>query len=182
VTFHTPVHSHININRRNDMSTVSSPTTRVEPKIVSRGAFRVAGLRYAGKNQHGEIPAMWDVFLPRTHELPDVPEKANVYYGTDREIPGVPASEGFEYLACVEVPSFDALLQGMVGWEVPAATYAVLPANDVPDIGPTCDYFYGQWINQSAEYALGEGIMFEEYPPEYSTDLIIYLYFPVRHK
>ena len=164
------------------MNTVTSPAIRVEPRIVSRGAFRVAGLRYSGKSEHGEIPAMWDVFLPRAHELPAVPGKENVYYGMCREIQGVSVSEGFEYLVCAEVPSFDALPQGMEGWAVAAATYAVLPANDVSGIGPTCDYFYGQWINHSEEYALGDGLMFEEYPPEYSTELIIYLYFPVRHK
>ncbi len=164
------------------MSTVTPQATRVEPKIVSRGAFRVAGLRYTGRNEHREVPALWDVFLPRVGELKIEPAKANTFYGMSREIPGVPASEGFEYLASAEVPSFDALPSGMEGWEVPAATYAVLPATDVPGIGPMLDYFYTQWIAQSPEYVLGEGLMFEEYPPEFNSNAIINLYFPVRHR
>ncbi len=169
------------------MSTATPTATpqqaeHVEPRIVSRGAFHVAGLRYAGRNEHGEVPALWDVFLPRLGEMALEPGKEHTFYGMSREIQGVPVSEGFEYLACAEVPSFDALPQGMEGWEVPAATYAVLPAKDVPGIGPTLDYFYHQWIAQSQEYALGEGLMFEEYPPEFPDNLIINLYFPVQRK
>src|SRR5512133_2958530 len=92
---------------------------RVEPRIVGRGAFRVAGLRYAGKNQHGEIPALWDVFIPRMAELV-APNTPHTFYGLCREIAGVPVNDGFEYLAGVEVPSLDHLPEGMVGWEVPA--------------------------------------------------------------
>ncbi len=31
-----------------------------EVQFQSRGAFRVAGLRYEGKGAPGEIPALWD--------------------------------------------------------------------------------------------------------------------------
>jgi AraC family transcriptional regulator len=155
---------------------------KVEPRIVSRNAFLVAGLRYEGKNQNREIPAMWEVFLPRMGEFATTTLQDYRCYGVCRALPDTPPSEGFEYLACVEVPSLDSLPPDMVGWEVPALTYAVLPANDVAGLGPVCDYFYGQWIAASSAYALADGPMFEEYPPEYPTDPTIYLYFPVQHK
>ena len=156
---------------------------KIEPRIVSRNAFRVAGLRYEGKNQNREIPTMWDVFLPRMSELQTTALQDFKCYGVARALSNTPPDQGFEYLACMEVPSLDSLPQGMVGWEIPALTYAVLPANDVAGIGPTCDYFYGQWLPQSTEYAEDDhGFMFEEYPPEYPTNPTIYLHFPVQHK
>jgi predicted transcriptional regulator YdeE len=155
---------------------------KVEPRIVNRNAFNVAGLRYAGKNQHGEIPALWEVFLPRMSELQNASQPDYECYGICRTLPAGSQEEGFEYLACVEVPSFDALPQGITGWEVPASTFAVLPCNDVAGIAPTCDYFYAQWLPNSQAYAPADGPMFEEYPPEYPTDPTIYLYFPVQQK
>ena len=155
---------------------------RTAPKIVQRSAFRVAGLRYAGKNEHGEIPAMWDNdFLPRLDELASLRVGSDAY-GITRVLPNVLPEQGFEYLAAVEVKSFENLPQGMVGWEIPALTYAVLPAHDVPDIGPTSHYFYGQWLPQSKEYKTGEGLMLELYPETFGQDLILYLYFPVLRK
>jgi predicted transcriptional regulator YdeE len=102
-------------------------------------------------------------------------------FGVARALPGV-THDRFEYLAAVEVNAFDHLPEGMVGWEIPALTYAVLPANDVPDIGPVSDYFYKQWLPQSQDYIGGEPLMMEVYPETYGHDLIMYLYFPVQSK
>jgi predicted transcriptional regulator YdeE len=152
----------------------------VEPRIVNGNAFNVAGLRYAGKNLHGEIPAMWDVFFTRIGELEHVSLPGHKWYGVCRTLPLDSQEEGFEYLSSVEVSSLNALPEGMVGWEVPALTYAVLPANDVAGIAPTCDYFYGQWLPNSAAYVPVDGPMFEEYSPNYPADPTIYIYFPVQ--
>jgi predicted transcriptional regulator YdeE len=169
------------------------PTQTLEPKIVQLGALRLAGLRYEGKNQHGEIHALWDnQFLSRMDELKGI-RVGDEAYGVARALPDTPSDASpdpspdpspgtFEYLAAVEVMSFDALPHGMAGWVIPPLTYAVLPAHDVPGIGPTCDYFYRQWLPQSKEYAMGEGLMIEVYPGTYSQDLVIYLYFPVKRK
>ena len=152
-----------------------------EPKIVYRDAFLVAGLRYAGKNEHGEIPALWDSeFLPRIGELASL--RVGAAYGVSRVLPNVPVEEGFEYLAAVEVKSLAKLPWGMVGWEIPAQTYAVLPAHDVPDLGRAFDYLYGKWLPQSKEYEAADGPCLELYPATYSQDLIIYVYVPVQRK
>ena len=47
----------------------TTPSGGPEPRILSRGAFRLAGLRYCGRNEKGEVPAIWDLFLPRLGEL-----------------------------------------------------------------------------------------------------------------
>jgi AraC family transcriptional regulator len=159
-----------------------APLSRQDPKIVERGAFTVAGLRYEGRNEHGEVPAMWDRFLPRVGELGVAPGQPFTAYGVARAIAGVPVEEKWEYLAGVEVASLADLSPGMVGWEIPALTYAVLPAYDVPEIGPVSDYFFQQWLPNSAEYAMGDGPMIEVYPDTFGTDGLIHLYFPVRRK
>ncbi len=153
---------------------------KVEPRIVDRNAFNVAGLRYAGSNQHGEIPTLWDTFIPRISELQPIAQPDHKWYGVCRTLPAGSHEEGFEYLACVEVPSLAALPHGMVGWEVPALTHAVLPVNGVAGIAPACDYFYGQWLPKSISYAPFDGPMLEEYPPDFPNDPTIYLYFPVQ--
>jgi len=140
----------------------------------------VAGLRYEGKGAPGEIPALWDnQFGPRMGELAYI-RVGGEAYGLVRAKPDFGQTGVFEYLASVEVKSLDHLPPGMVGWEIPAQTYAVLPAKDVPGIAPALDYYYHQWLPQSKEYVAADGPMFELYPATFDQDLIIYLYNPVR--
>lgn len=161
----------------NDQSLMAE---RTDPVIVHKGGFKVAGLRYEGQNEHGEIPAMWDIFIPRIHELIPDTSVGIKCYGIAREMPGVPPEQGFEYLAGVEVESLDHLPAGMVGWEIPALTYAVFPAHDVPGIAPVLDYFYKQWLPHSPHFSAGDSLSIELYPPSFSEDHIIQLYLPVR--
>lgn len=69
----------------------------------------------------------------------------------------------------------------MVAWGIPASTYAVLPAHDVPGIGVVCDHFYGVWLPQS-EYEGSLPLMVEVYPETFGQDGVIHVYFPVRRK
>jgi AraC family transcriptional regulator len=154
---------------------------RREPRIEHKDAFLVAGLRYEGRNEQGEIPAMWDRFIPRAGELVADPSRL-VAYGVARALPRPEVEGAFEYLAGVEVDSLDDLPSDMVGWEIPALTYAVLPAHGFPEVGATCDYFCREWLPKSKEYEEGEGLMIEHYPETFSQDLIIYLWFPVERK
>ena len=160
---------------------LKSKAEKPEPKIEHKGSFLVAGLRYEGKNEHGEIPAMWDQFLPRAAELGINPEHL-VAYGIARDLSTSGEEGAFEYLAGVKVASLDNPPPGMIGWEIPTLTYAVLPAHDVPGIGPVSDYFYHEWIPHSQEYTMGEGLMLEYYPETFGQDMILYLYFPVKRK
>ncbi len=150
-------------------------------QIVAREAFRVAGMRYTGKNEYGEVPKMWEEFIPRSSELSDNLDPG-VFFGVARSIPGVPEYEGFEYLAGVQIAVTTQLPEGMVAWDIPAFTYAVLPAKDVAGIGPMADFFYKEWLPKSPEWEKGEGIMIEYYSPSFSQDLVIYLNFPVLLK
>ena len=41
----------------------------MEPRIISRPAFMVVGLRYFGNNQNQEIPSLWTEFNRRCDAL-----------------------------------------------------------------------------------------------------------------
>ncbi len=63
------------------------PDAMPEPRIVQRGAFLVAGLRYEGRNEHGEVPALWDnEFMPRLGEIAGLRLGLEAY-GVAREAP-----------------------------------------------------------------------------------------------
>ena len=154
--------------------------TATEPEIVSLDAFFLAGVYYRGTNQHGEVAALWrEQAMPRAAELSALQIDA-AYYGASRMIVGGAPGE-FEYVAGVMAASLEDLPAGMVGWEIPANRYAVLAANDLADLMPVAERFYGQWLPHSAYRAAGD-YNIEYYPPEYPGDATIYWYFPIIAK
>jgi|GEM_PF-3094311 len=71
----------------------------------------------------------------------------------------------------------------MVGWEIPAQTYAVLTVQGLCELTSVIDYFYQEWLPNSDEYESTDGPMFELYPETFDSDKAqLYLYFPVRKK
>ncbi|MFB3881261.1 MAG: GyrI-like domain-containing protein [Armatimonadota bacterium] len=158
-----------------EMSTMSE-----EPRFVEKGAFIVAGVRYEGDNAKGEIPGLWETFLPRMGELSAVTADPHGAYGISRALAKVPPST-FEYLAGMAVNSKEKLPEGMVAWEIPAHTYAVFRANGVPDLMRVIGYVYGEWLPKSG-YEMADSYTFEYYGETFPTDGVIEVYFPVRKK
>ena len=155
-------------------------TISIQPTFKSLKALKLAGLRYAGKNQNGEVSMMWDVFLPRVGEIvPDFATKSAVLYGACRD--EVAADGSFQYLAAAEVDSFDHLPQGFEGWDVPAQFYAVLPVHGLSEIHHVVHSFYHTWLPITQEYELDGMFMLEVYPPGFADERLD-LYFPVKHK
>jgi len=135
-----------------------SPTSRkeneMEPKIVSKSAFKAVGVSYIGKNEAGEIPQMWGVFNRRYKEIKSS-DKSCVYglcfispiHQDDsvREVQGV-----FEYIAASEVEDESDIPDGMVFCEVPAYKYAVFTHYGKLDkLGETYQYIYDTGLAQS---------------------------------
>lgn len=155
--------------------------TSEEPAIRKRKGFKLAGLQYTGTNANNEIPQMWDVFIGRVGEL--IPEKDWPFasYGACRLAEGL--EEGaFEYLAAVEVDSLDALPEGMAGWEIPDATYAVFKAPSLQFIHEAWGYATGEGLAGLAGYVPDDKPCFELYPVGFPDDPVIWLYVPVRPK
>jgi len=130
---------------------IQSPKKRYEeimqPKIISKSAFKTVGMSYVGKNQAGEIPKLWGVYNSHFNEIPAINE---ICFGLCfSNIDG--AAEGaFEYVAATEVKNDKNIPEGMVFREVPEYKYAVFTHHGKLDkLGETYEYIYKTWLPQS---------------------------------
>jgi AraC family transcriptional regulator len=123
-------------------------TKTMEPEIKNRPAFKAVGLSYVGKNEHGEIPQLWDRFNPRFHEPKNI-NSVECFGLCISNLKDAQPGE-FEYVACVEVADDRDIPDGMVCREVPAYKYAVFTHHGKLDtLGETYQYIYNTWLPQS---------------------------------
>lgn len=47
--------------------------------MIDKKAFLVAGLRYEGRSEHGEVPALWDPFIVWLKGIKDLPEMEKLF-------------------------------------------------------------------------------------------------------
>ena len=152
----------------------------MEPKIVERDAFNLVGLLYRGKNENQEIPQLWGQFGPKSRAI-NYKQNIGVSYGA---MGNYDKSSGeFDYVAAIEVERIDDLPEGMVGWEIPAQTYAVFPCT-LPKIREAYDFAFHRWLPESSHEHSG-GIAFEIYgesfnPQDGSSEF--YYYMPIKEK
>lgn len=93
----------------------------MEPKVLTKEGFKAFGIRYFGKNEKGEIPALWEKFMGRLQE-----EAPGFYTNESYGLMGMMDKEGnFEYIVCVPYTSPDQPLGDMVTYEIPKARYLV---------------------------------------------------------
>lgn len=150
----------------------------MKAQIVQRPAFCVVGMLYHGRNQHNEIPHLWEQFWPRHAELQNVIEP-EVSYGVCDHMDE--RTGEFDYMACMQVAQDAPAPTGMVKWEVPSLTYAVFPST-LPTIGPVYEAIYKEWMPRSG-YHRAEGPDLELYTAEFdpsAPDSTLYLYIPVE--
>jgi predicted transcriptional regulator YdeE/DNA-binding transcriptional MerR regulator len=121
----------------------------MEHKIVNRPAFKVTGLAYVGKNEHGEISQMWDQFNQRSNEVRNINKKEA--FGLCFSTVNGPSRPGeFEYVSGLEVADNQAVPAGMVYREVPAHKYAVFTHHGKLDtLGETYHYIYNTALAQA---------------------------------
>jgi AraC family transcriptional regulator len=168
-----------------DLATLVHRTERtaMTPKIVSRPAFHVVGLR--GRFVPGtasQIPQLWNRFVPLLDSVPDR-DRATSYGVMVADKAGERGEPALEYTACVEVPSLANVPDGMVGFTVPANTYAVFTHDGhVSKIGQTCDAIWGQWLpNSNLEPAMAPE--FESYDERWNPatgEGPVDIYIPVK--
>jgi AraC family transcriptional regulator len=150
----------------------------MEPKIVTKSAFTVVGVKYRGKNEKNEIPQLWEQFGPRICEIKRLADP-HVAYGVmhnyDEE------SGEFDYVAGFEVSSVAEVPEGMVSWEVPEQTYAVFTCT-LPTLMETFEHAYKTWLPQSG-YQRADSPEFELYDENFdsqdeNSEMAIYI--PIR--
>jgi predicted transcriptional regulator YdeE/DNA-binding transcriptional MerR regulator len=151
------------------LSIKSKKEETMEPKIVTKPAFKAAGLSYVGKNQNGEIGQMWGRFIPRINE----PKRINplLSYGLcSMDIKD--AGEGeFEYVAAVEVPDDKDIPDGMVYREVPERKYAVFTHHGkLETLGETYQYIYNTGLAQAGLQIHPDQFDMEVYAEDFAPD------------
>jgi predicted transcriptional regulator YdeE/DNA-binding transcriptional MerR regulator len=121
----------------------------MQPKIVNRPAFKVVGLSYVGKNEHGEISQMWDRFNRVSQAIKSINDKEA--FGLCFSTVEGPSHPGeFEYVSGFEVADDKAVPQGMVYRQVPAYKYAVFTHHGKLDtLGETYQYIYKTALAQA---------------------------------
>ncbi len=124
-----------------------------EPEIYEQPRMTLVGLRTvfysvdSEKNNIGaQLPPLWQAFLPRLQDVAHgVPDRC---YGVVRQ--ESEDSDRLEYHAAIEVSQVDALPQGMVSLEVPAAAYAKFThRGPAQHVDRTVSYVYSTWLAQS---------------------------------
>jgi predicted transcriptional regulator YdeE len=120
----------------------------MEPKIITKPAFKAVGISYIGKNENNEIAQMWGVFNPRAQEIAQV--ENSCAYGLCFAKPEGAAEGEFEYISAFEVADDQNIPEGMVYREVPEYKYAVFTHHGKLDkLGETYEYIYNTGLPQA---------------------------------
>ena len=151
----------------------------MDPQIIKRSAFHVVGLKYRGRNENQEIPQLWREYGARWEDIQHVLNPEIAYGVMDNYDPGCGE---FDYVAAMEVERIEDVPEGMVGWEVPAQTYAIFPCT-LPKIREAYDDAQ-RWLSESPYEHTG-GIEFELYDENFNPQdptSEFYYYMPIREK
>jgi predicted transcriptional regulator YdeE len=129
----------------------------MEPKVVKKKAFRVVGMEWNSRSSEGNIPQLWERFIPRENEIQGKLEPA-VSYGLC-----MPSPNGdFTYVAGFE-SSEEIVPQGMIEIIVPEQQYAVFTHTGKASlISETFEMIYSKWLPLNNLQAV-KGIDFECY-------------------
>ena len=152
----------------------------MEPKIVSREAFQVVGMKYRGKNENREIPQLWRDYGARWKEIQDVVNPEIAYGVMDNYDE---ASGEFDYIASMEVGQVKDIPEGMVSVELPEQTYAVFPCT-LATIRESYDAALKKWLPES-DYKHSGGPEFELYDENFDPQDLeseFYYYMPIKKK
>jgi predicted transcriptional regulator YdeE len=150
----------------------------MEPQIVDKPAFTVVGVKYRGRNEHDEIPALWNEFGKRFREFKHRAEDSIAYGVMDNFDHD---SGEFDYVAAVAVSSRRDQAEDLTVWDVPEQTYAVFTTT-LPAIKKTFDNIYSKWLPGSGYQRL-PGPEFELYDERFDVkdpESVLDIYIPVR--
>lgn len=164
----------------NGEGTIKQKEQKMEPvKFETLPAFKVMGMKYRGKNENGEIPAMWGELNPRCSEIPSIGDCA---YGVCLMVSNMP--EGvFEYIAGFKVAAEAIPPKGMVVVDVPENRYAVFEHRGSKEtLMNTYHLIANEWFPRSGMKPTG-GYDMEVYDEKFNNfepDSIMYIYEPIK--
>ncbi len=159
-----------------------------EIKIKTHQEMIIVGLQYHGKNEKGEVPALWDQLMARQAAIPHRDFSVPAAYGISIMGPDFADTQMFDYVAGFPVTALEEELpEGLVSFTIPAGDYAVITCPNLESLQQAYHAIYDNWLPGS-DYALdlaNGNFCFELYgeefnPPEGSEKL--YIYVPVTAK
>ncbi|HPP74677.1 MAG TPA: GyrI-like domain-containing protein [Armatimonadota bacterium] len=158
----------------------------MEPKIITREEIKLIGMQYIGNNSNGEIPKLWENFLPRIEEIKNQSGEC-VCYGVCECLCEGECKCGcggdFSYIAAREVSSFDDVPEGMITRTIPASKYAVFTHKGLLEsLNKTFEDIYSKWI-PAAGLEIAGSYDFEYYDEQFkdfAPDSELDIYVPVK--
>jgi predicted transcriptional regulator YdeE len=111
-------------------------------RIEVKPGFTVLGMVERGKNGPQFIPPLWQTFFQRIGEVSNL-KKSDGVYGVMRNYDET--TDEFDYLAGFEVEPGTTPPKGMVTWDIPELTYAVVSCT-IGEIGEAYQFFYDHWL------------------------------------
>lgn len=175
-----PVESAIE-RKRIYLANSSRKETDMEPKIITRPAFKLVGMRYFGNNQNQEISKLWGAANQHLGKIKNVDQDWGAV-GLCTTVADAPPGE-FEYVAGLVVNKVEDIPESFVVREVPGHKYAVFThVGSLGTLKETYDYIYHTWLPQSG-YELAGNIDFEYYDQDFkdfAPDSRFYIYLPIK--
>jgi predicted transcriptional regulator YdeE len=159
-----------------------------EIKIKSHKEMIIVGVQYHGKNEKGEVPALWDALMARQADIPQRDFSVPAAYGISVMGPDFAETQSFTYIAGFPVTALvEDLPEGFEAFTIPSGKYAVITCPNLASLQQAYHAIYDNWLPGS-EVALDlshGNFCFELYgeefnPPEGSETL--YIYVPVKAK
>jgi AraC family transcriptional regulator len=153
----------------------------IEPMIMERDSFIIAGIEYRGKNSNYEIPKMWNQF---SGCMKRIPNRINnrITYGFEDYNEGIPV-KGFRYIAGVEVSKCDNMPENIAVQKIEKSSYAVFPIHSITESIPnSISQIYSIHLPNWGLKIKGN-YDFEYYDSNFKSnreDSLIYLYIPIE--
>ena len=126
-------------------------------EIIERDPMKFIGIEtkfvhILSKDYNGDqvITPLWQKFLPLSHNIPN--RIGDPLYAAIWGEPEEDRSHPYElhYLCAATVSSFDDVPDGMITYEVPAQTYAmIVHRGPISELGKTIEFLYRQWLPDS---------------------------------
>lgn len=160
----------------------------MEPRFVTKEAFKVIGMDTKFSMKNNVIPQLWQKFMTRMGEI-----KRSLNPGTalgicetacEKNYKDFTEETEFTEIACLEVEDFEFVPEGMVTRTIDTHEYAVFThRGELSKLNHTYDYIYKQWLPDSG-YRVGANFDFELYDHRFNPmdqkNSEIDIYFPVK--
>lgn len=147
----------------------------MECKVVSVSSKKVIGMEYRGKNENGEIPKLWEVFMQKYTQIktPSPENMYGLYYDYDE-------TGTFTSFAGMETSEVTAIPEGMVLREIPEGDYAVFTfKGHISEIGAFWQKIYTQYMAEN-KLTPDYGLSFELYDERFGKSGECDIYVPIK--